>query len=780
MLALGLAGFGAGRGLCCVNDFGVALGGNLFLRFDNRSADRAADAIRQTRFGAGRRLAHNGLLSVAGRRDLSLRNDDCVADGAVLALGLAGFGAGRSLCCVNDFGVALGGNLFLRFDNRSADRAADAIRQTRFGAGRRLAHNSLLSVAGRGDLFHTGDRSAADRTLRTRSMTGLSAGSGLFRNFNQSMSSCIDCFGLGCIANCAGVGLGTGVLTGSGGGDHALIPAVALSLNSFALGDFLAADGADCITGVAVLGAGGILLVDHLGERMFVCPAGLEGQIGKSKQFWLCPRLIIEFFLFFIPDAHLDHAGNQPAIEGVTLASKATFGKRVILAGRAVDDLYRSHRTAAAVGIKSDGELLKFVEFCPEVNVLMRVEAPAVDPLRLIIGIPAIRKDVGIVLILGSARGFVVPIIPFSRFLAGVVALLQDCVVPVQPADMVLVQRPLGVEGDIFVGGDVCLVGIGRAGAVLRRVPTGEVIVRAGEGVGGQGGRLIGLHGLGTHGALAIIGHKGNDRVLGPLGIQGGVRVEAHALFVGIVRTGALCLGIPAGEGVAFAGKGVLWQIKTHIGPTCQGRHRSFAAVGVKANSDVRSTAPYATQIGNGRTRAGICRLGVGAVCVVQLRRGNGNLMGYYWFSIFILIRFGLRAGCPLLNIHAASTAGADVRAAGRGVDVTTRSHCSVDVNLCIFEGCTLACPAGSIGHRDVCDIFNAAIATPLIHIIDIKARSTGYYQFGIFFDCYFHAREQCSRLVHGQFAARGQINSHIVGKWQNIAAGINIQARQR
>ena len=54
---------------------------------------------------------------------------------------------------------------------------------------------------------------------------------------------------------------------------------MALSLNSFTLGNFLAADGADRIAGVAILGAGGILLVDHLGERMVVLPLGVEGGI---------------------------------------------------------------------------------------------------------------------------------------------------------------------------------------------------------------------------------------------------------------------------------------------------------------------------------------------------------------------------------------------------------------------------------------------------------------------------------------------------------------------
>ena len=654
VLAFRLAWLRASRLDHRINHFRVTLRGNSFLRGNHLTAGVAVLTFGQSSLRAGWGLCCIDYFCVAGCRDLFHTGEDCLTNGALRAGFMASLGAGSGLLsdvdrgmpgrvnrfCLSFFAnragvgldaniltgrrgrdlalipaVALGWNLCLCFDNRSADRAADAIRQTRFGAGRRLARNGLLSVAGRGDLFHTGENRLTNGALRTGFMTSLGAGSGLFRNFNRSMSSRVDCFGLGCIANCAGVGLGTGVLTGSGGGNHALIPAVALCRNGFTRLLYFITNLAIGIAGVAFLSAGRLTATTNLGQRVVILPAGFEGQVGEGEEHFIVPFLVMK--LIRLESIVANSSGDEPTGEVIAFASKATFGKRVILAGPAVDDFYRIHRADAAVGIKSDGELLKFVEYCPEVNVLMRVEAPAVDSLRLIIGSPAHRKDVGIVLILGSARGFVVRIIPSSRILAGVVALLQDCVVPVQPADMVLVQRPLGVEGDIFVGGDVCLVAIGRAGAVLRRVPTGEIIVRAGEGVGGQGSRLIGLHGLRTHGSLAAVGVKGDDRVLSPLGIKGGILAEFHGRLVGIGRASTVCRSVPAGEGVAFAGKGVLWQIKTRIGLTCPGRHRSFAAVGVKVNSDVRSTAPYAIQIGNGRTRAGICRLGVGAVCVV-------------------------------------------------------------------------------------------------------------------------------------------------------------------
>ena len=68
----------------------VALGGNLFLRFDNRSADRAAGTVRQAGIGAGCSLARNSFFLVAGRGDLGLCNENLVADGAVLPSVLPG------------------------------------------------------------------------------------------------------------------------------------------------------------------------------------------------------------------------------------------------------------------------------------------------------------------------------------------------------------------------------------------------------------------------------------------------------------------------------------------------------------------------------------------------------------------------------------------------------------------------------------------------------------------------------------------------------------------
>ena len=699
--------------------------GNFLLRGNHRIADGALLSVRQTSFRTGRCLTGNLLCLMAGCGNFLLRNDDRIADGAVLACRLARLRAGCLDCLVDHFRVTLRRDHFLRNGDLITNGAVLALSLARLRAGCRNSRIDDLGVAG---------------------------GS--------------DCFGLGCIANCAGVGLGTGVLTGRRGRNHAFVPAVALCRNGFTRLLYFITNLAIGIAGVAFLSAGRLTATTNLGQRVVILPAGFEGQVGEGIEPCFIPLFIFDLIRVIENVAH--GSGDEPTGEVIASTSKAAFGKRIARIG---DDLHRGHRAVAAVGVKGDGQLFKLVELRLIVCVLMNIHG------RIAIVRNPTLKLVSIIVVLRTLRK-----IPFVGHcvLDGVVALLQDFVVPVQPADMVLVQRPLGVEGDIFVGGDVCLVGIGRAGAVLRRVPTGEIIVRTGEAIGGQGGRLIGLHGLGTHGALAIIGHKGNDRIHRPLSIQGRILSEACLILIAIRFTVAVLTCIPAGEGVAFAGKGVLWQIKTRIGLTCPGRHRSFAAVGVKVNSDVRSTAPYAIQIGNGRTRAGICRLGVGAVCVVQLGSGDGDSHRIIAICI-ILIGCGFRTGYALLHIFAGSVAAANVSAAVGSVDSTDSCYTAVHIHLGIDQIVvrTGICLTRRIGHGlKLAGAPDKVIGIPFISIVNIDIFSVCNRQASALGNIDLNARQQ-SRILIDCHISRLNIDSNVVGDWQYVACRVNAHARK-
>ena len=431
--AIGVAGVTGCRKRCfdrIANLWLVADSRDYFLFNNDFLADITVLAFRQARLGAGRCLCCINHFGMALCRNLSLCDESFVANRAVLALGLARRRAGRLNCRINDLGMTLGGDFFLGNEYSIADGAVLTLGQTSLGAGSRNSRVNDFRVASCRDLFHTGYRSAADGALRTGFMTSLGAGSRLFRNFNRSMSSRVDCFGLGCIANCAGVGLDTGILTGRRGRDLALIPAVALGgdlflcfdhrsadraadairqtrlgagrrlarngllgvagrgnhflrnenlvadgavltlslagfragrlngrvddlgvalgLNGFALGDFLAADGADCITGVAILGAGGVLLVDHLGERMIVLPLGIKSGVLRQG----------DLGTIRIGVASAVGCG-VPAREVVTLAGEGVFVQCGI---RLCSHGLRSHRAfgrvfRSSVGLKGDGQL---------------------------------------------------------------------------------------------------------------------------------------------------------------------------------------------------------------------------------------------------------------------------------------------------------------------------------------------------------------------------------------------------------------------------------------
>ena len=141
-----------------------------------------------------------------------------------------------------------------------------------------------------------------------------------------------------------------------------------------------------------------------------------------------------------------------------------------------------------------------------------------------------------------------------------------------------------------------------------------------------------------------------------------------------------------------------------------------------------RRAAPDAADIVDGIAGLGGLRFGVGAVGVVQLGGDDRNLVGFHAGLLRILICFCFRTGCTLLDILTGSLGGADVRTACGGINAADCGQLSVDIHLCIGKRRTLACPTGGNDYRHVLCVTGAAVAAPLVHIIDIDALSAGYH----------------------------------------------------
>ena len=378
MLAFGLAGCGAGRCNCRVDDFGVSLGGNHFLC-----------------------------------------NEYLVADGAMLALGLAGYGAGSCNSFVDYFRMPLSRNLFLRYKHFIANRAMFAFGLAGCGAGSCNSRIDHLGMTGCGDLFHTGENRITNGALRTGRMTSLGAGSGLFRNINRGMPGCVDCFGLGCIANCAGVGLDTGVLTGRRGRNHAFVPLVALGGNHFLCNDNLVADGAVLAFGLAGLGAGrSLCCVNDFG-------VSLGGNHFLCKEYLVTDGAVLALSLAGLGAGSLDCRVND---HGVSLGGD----------GLAVCDLFV---TILAVGIAGVAGLgagggLGISHF----RVLMCASFAAPDAIDIVDNIASV-----------CGRSFGVRAVGVVQLGGGDGDLLQENFRPITSALRVLIRRGLRAGGTLLV-----------------------------------------------------------------------------------------------------------------------------------------------------------------------------------------------------------------------------------------------------------------------------------------------------------------------------------------
>ena len=195
-----------------------------------------------------------------------------------------------------------------------------------------------------------------------------------------------------------------------------------------------------------------------------------------------------------------------------------------------------------------------------------------------------------------------------------------------------------------------------------------------------------------------------------------------------------------------------------------------------------RLSAPDAVDIVNGIAGLGRLRLGVGAVGVVELGGSDGDLVcRHVGTALRVLIRRGLRAGSALLAVDAGTLAGADIRTAGGGVDAADGGQRTVDVHLRInkvFYTAIIIFPRG-ISYRTEIAFASVCIGNPFVTVIDVDALAVGNHQLGTLGDGGLHAGQQCRRLVDSQLAAGDQIDGHVVGQRQNIAAGADACSRQ-
>ena len=258
--------------------------------------------------------------------------------------------------------------------------------------------------------------------------------------------------------------------------------------------------------------------------------------------------------------------------------------------------------------------------------------------------------------------------------------------------------------------------------------------------------------------ALGLAGLRAGrlDCRVGDLGMSLGGNSRAGAYFLAAI----LAVGV---AGVAGLGAGCFLGITKFCVLMC-----------------ARRAAPDTADIVDGIAGACVRSFRVGAVGVVQLGGGNGDLMcRHTGTALRVLICRGLRAGDTLLVIDTGTGAGADVRAACGGVDTAAGGQRTVDVHLYIRQRRTPTCPSGGIDHRDELRATTAAVAAPLIHVVDVDALAAGHHQLGVLGDGGLHAGQQRCRLVDGQLAAGGQIDGHVVGQRQNILRRTDFHARQ-
>ena len=165
----------------------------------------------------------------------------------------------------------------------------------------------------------------------------------------------------------------------------------------------------------------------------------------------------------------------------------------------------------------------------------------------------------------------------------------------------------------------------------------------------------------------------------------------------------------------------------------------------------------------------------------MQLGGGDGDSHRIIAICI-ILIGFGLRAGCALLNVLAGAVAGADVRTALGGVDGANRRYAAVHIHLGIDQIVvrTVICLARRIGHGlKLAGAPDEVVGVPLIAVIEIDILPVCNRQASALGNIDLNARQQSCILIDGHIAGLN-IDGNVVGDGQYVACRVDIPACKR
>ena len=163
----------------------------------------------------------------------------------------------------------------------------------------------------------------------------------------------------------------------------------------------------------------------------------------------------------------------------------------------------------------------------------------------------------------------------------------------------------------------------------------------------------------------------------------------------------------------------------------------------------------------------------------MQLGGGDGD--SHCTAARIILIGFGLRAGCTLLNIFAGAVAGADVRTALGGVDGANSRYAAVHIHLRINQVVigAVVCLTRRIGHGlKLAGAPDKVVGVPLIAVIEIDVLPVCNRQTSALRNIDLNARQQRGILIDGHIAGL-DIDGDVVGDGQYVACRVDIHARK-